>query len=432
MAGLSKTYTLGRDPENDVVVDVPMVSGRHARLSYDPDLGLGWIEDLGSSNGTFLGSPPRRITRSSFSAGDTISFGSHAISGAWLLARLGVQAKDSLTFRGDTMIVGRDPSCDRVIDAAQVSSRHARLFRQAGRVLIEDLGSSNGTSVNDRRIAGPTAVSSGDTIHLGTYSITLSIVPAASPPPLKTTEWTEVAEQEIPFFTATHAWSIGVFLAQALLIGLVMVAVGSPTGPKRPALFGLALAAVWFGLSGALVDRVIDRIRGVDDRGPLEFSPALGLVGALMVGACLIQVSLTWFIVAMALSFEASHASAIGLIGLASLVGLSLGLIIRSVSPGAIAAALASVVVILMIGVVSMIGPVAGLAPPHWAFEGLLLIEPNLRAIGPEPFPPPGMKACVMALTFMFVGLSAAAAFITWGPGSASHSRMPRPDPAGL
>jgi|SRR5579859_3233602 len=49
---LKPENTLGADPENDLVLNDKLVSGRHARLRWD---GAGWwLEDLGSKNGTLV------------------------------------------------------------------------------------------------------------------------------------------------------------------------------------------------------------------------------------------------------------------------------------------------------------------------------------------------------------------------------------------
>src|SRR5205823_3691716 len=134
----------------------------HARIIVNPDGAV--IEDLGSTNGTFLGPDKRRITRAPITAEETVYLGTVAASARWLL---GVRESPSsssmevgalLEFQGQVLIVGRDPGCDRVFNLATVSGRHARLTRAGETILIEDLGSRNGTFVNGRRIDRPTPV----------------------------------------------------------------------------------------------------------------------------------------------------------------------------------------------------------------------------------------------------------------------------------
>ncbi|MCP5542191.1 MAG: FHA domain-containing protein [Akkermansiaceae bacterium] len=64
--------TIGRHRTNDIVVDSDIVSGTHARIERTDDGELS-IEDLGSSNGTFVND--KRITRSPLTPGDTVRFG---------------------------------------------------------------------------------------------------------------------------------------------------------------------------------------------------------------------------------------------------------------------------------------------------------------------------------------------------------------------
>src|SRR4051794_41953487 len=54
------------------------------------------------------------------------------------------------------MLVGRDPRCDIRIDSTRGSRLHCCLTRHRDQVLVRDLGSTNGTGVNGRRVgAGP-------------------------------------------------------------------------------------------------------------------------------------------------------------------------------------------------------------------------------------------------------------------------------------
>ncbi|NUM45398.1 MAG: FHA domain-containing protein [Anaerolineales bacterium] len=67
------------------------------------------------------------------------------------------------------MHIGRDISNEIVINDAEVSRKHVRIVIQAGEVIIEDLGSTNGTFVNEQRISGPYTLVAGDTLQLGEH-----------------------------------------------------------------------------------------------------------------------------------------------------------------------------------------------------------------------------------------------------------------------
>lgn len=68
-------------------------------------------------------------------------------------------------------LVGREPTCAVWVDAAGVSRRHARLCLDADRATIEDLGSKNGTWLNDERISDQTPLRDGDRLQLGPESL---------------------------------------------------------------------------------------------------------------------------------------------------------------------------------------------------------------------------------------------------------------------
>ena len=61
----------------------------------------------------------------------------------------------ALDWTGQTeeLLVGRHPACDVVLDAPTVSRRHARLRFRDGNWILQDLDSTNGTSVNRARVA---------------------------------------------------------------------------------------------------------------------------------------------------------------------------------------------------------------------------------------------------------------------------------------
>ena len=69
---------------------------------------------------------------------------------------------------GSTLILGRAKDADVSIpDASSISRRHASLTYRIESVLLEDLGSTNGTYVNDVRIEEPTLLRSGDRFQIG-------------------------------------------------------------------------------------------------------------------------------------------------------------------------------------------------------------------------------------------------------------------------
>jgi DNA-binding winged helix-turn-helix (wHTH) protein len=70
-------------------------------------------------------------------------------------------------------IAGRGEECTLVIEAVTVSRRHARITVNRGTILIEDLGSTNGTHVNGVRISSPTPLTEGARIELGSESLQL-------------------------------------------------------------------------------------------------------------------------------------------------------------------------------------------------------------------------------------------------------------------
>ena len=64
------------------------------------------------------------------------------------------------------LVVGREPGCDVVIPARQVSRFHARLTPGSNGVVLEDLGSKNGTHYNGNPLTGQVVLQDGDTLQI--------------------------------------------------------------------------------------------------------------------------------------------------------------------------------------------------------------------------------------------------------------------------
>jgi len=170
MAG-RKCIRIGRADDNDVVLDFPTVSSHHAQITFAE--GGAWLEDLGSTNGTAIGAPERKIRRERLRPDDVVYFGSARVPATRLLdghMALGSQPHVALKSRDAAVLFGRNADCDHVLDDPRISRHHARLTRNGAAMRIEDLHSANGTYVNGQRIKGATALHAGDLIGIGRFT----------------------------------------------------------------------------------------------------------------------------------------------------------------------------------------------------------------------------------------------------------------------
>jgi hypothetical protein len=71
--------------------------------------------------------------------------------------------------------IGRSRQCDVVLDDPNVSRQHAEIRPRGGSWVLTDLGSTNGSSVNGRRINTPEVLKPGDEIRLGTSVVTFEL-----------------------------------------------------------------------------------------------------------------------------------------------------------------------------------------------------------------------------------------------------------------
>ena len=455
--------TIGREPDNDFVIALPIVSGHHARLTWEGVPGQATLEDLGSSNGTAVGQLDRKVTRATLTAGETVFFGNHPVAAADLIGRVDPSMAPSLVFQGAEMVVGRDAGCQRVVDRTTVSGRHARFSRKGDRIVVEDLGSSNGTFVNGVRVEGPTQVRVGDLIGLGVESFRLATSPATvastqrmeavrpaivpRPGPTLTMEPIPEAPIFIDEPASGPGWVYPLVLAgllsQALVIGGVIGVIGAgsamaPTGPAVATILSLmSLAATWFGLSTAVFGLLLDPHRP-DGRAPGDSGFWLSrwaILGAVCLGECLLAS-----VVAFPLGgLKGFGLPVLGLLMLATGVGSTVGTLIVLLAPRPAFAWAGLGVALVALGLLGggpgalprsagIIRLASNAAPSRWAFEGLLVSEAEARPMveaskdGPardlaeDYFPVEtdrmGMKADALALASMLLGLSGVGLFL--------------------
>jgi pSer/pThr/pTyr-binding forkhead associated (FHA) protein len=180
--GAGQSYTVGRDPECDIVVADSRVSRRHAVVRFAPS---GWtFEDVGSANGTFLGTS--RVDSFRVSSDCLIRLGDpqdgaevhcrviHPEPGGTDVPapRAAGRGPDSHTVTVQraavrVLRIGRAPDNDLVLADLGVSRYHAELRNPgSGPYEITDLQSHNGIFVNGQRVSSAT-VTERDIIGIG-------------------------------------------------------------------------------------------------------------------------------------------------------------------------------------------------------------------------------------------------------------------------
>ncbi len=182
---------LGRDPACELPTDPDddLVSALHARVRRSDD-GTWWVEDLGSTNGTWLNgrrlAAPERLR-----SGDRLTLGqrgpAYAVRipgdlgrtrveeavepGAPLLRLRRVTGGADLQAHGREIVIGRGAACTiplRTVADTVVSKRHAVVrFTEAGGASVADLGSRNGTYLNGKQVEGTAPLVLGDRLMLG-------------------------------------------------------------------------------------------------------------------------------------------------------------------------------------------------------------------------------------------------------------------------
>jgi pSer/pThr/pTyr-binding forkhead associated (FHA) protein len=165
------------------VIRIPMegVSRRHAKIFFDgKDY---WIEDAGSSNGTFVNGV-RLTKRERLRHLDVITLGRHTdlifalrtrdagpvtrngIKSACIEAVDGTDAGTRWAIPRGSITIGRAPSNNVVIDSQLVSKMHARLECTGLQLVVTDLHSHNGTYVDGEKLVEPRILKEGDELVL--------------------------------------------------------------------------------------------------------------------------------------------------------------------------------------------------------------------------------------------------------------------------
>jgi pSer/pThr/pTyr-binding forkhead associated (FHA) protein/NADPH-dependent 2,4-dienoyl-CoA reductase/sulfur reductase-like enzyme len=205
---------IGRNPDNDLVLNDPQVSGGHAEIRRGQNEVV--LVDLGSSNGTFVNdvavTGPRTLRHK-----DIIRLG--ATEMAFVLQVMEPRSQTGpaglpdeplerpqtstgviaeLTWDGrrfeiieDMFQIGRDTEGAKVtLEDPAASWLHAEVTRHGDTLYLRDLGSRNGSYVNGELVAVPHPLRDGDVIHIGNTDLTFrsETAPVAATAPIPATQ----------------------------------------------------------------------------------------------------------------------------------------------------------------------------------------------------------------------------------------------------
>jgi pSer/pThr/pTyr-binding forkhead associated (FHA) protein len=174
---------IGAGSEAEIRIRADGVSRVHAQLSVKDE--EYWLEDLASTNGTFLGG--LRISRDTIHHLDVVTLGRavdlifvcrpdlaaladpepRRVEAAHLEFIDGEVAGETVNLVPGETTIGRASSCTVIVSSRAVSKIHARVERTREAIVIQDVGSANGTFVNGNRIAEPVLLAEGDIVSLG-------------------------------------------------------------------------------------------------------------------------------------------------------------------------------------------------------------------------------------------------------------------------
>jgi pSer/pThr/pTyr-binding forkhead associated (FHA) protein len=197
------TLTVGRAPDNDIVIDDPTVSRNHARITVNG--GQFTVEDLNSTSGTHVdgrraehfavmpgsvmkvgnsefvlnssqlphkNSGHKFAPASGFDNGATQNIKQSSSSFHWLVGTSGGVIGESFKLDPGITIVGRDTTNHLVVDDHYVSRQHAMVKVDDSETYIFDLGSIGGTKVNGKDIGGG-ELTLNSVVRIGDTELTL-------------------------------------------------------------------------------------------------------------------------------------------------------------------------------------------------------------------------------------------------------------------
>ncbi len=98
-----------------------------------------------------------------------------------LVVLRGRSATTTLKLGDGVTTAGRNDECQLRIKSSEVSRRHCQFFEKNGMLLVKDMGSSNGTFLNGKKIEGQRVLEPGDELAIGPVKLRVEKAGQAAP-----------------------------------------------------------------------------------------------------------------------------------------------------------------------------------------------------------------------------------------------------------
>lgn len=207
---MEKTFSIGSGDENHLVIQDESVSKVHAKLLNHGETFT--LRDMGSPAGTYVNG--QRINEKEVACGDLLKIGAVELEiidpldetqgdagdrTYWSLIAdsswLSGQEFPVIAEENESLIVGRGTQCDIVFPGTHLSRQHAKFTIKPDHLVLRDLGSANGTFLNDKKIEEAN-VRAGDRIRFDVYSFRV-FGPGIELPQSATTRFPAIDEKKL-------------------------------------------------------------------------------------------------------------------------------------------------------------------------------------------------------------------------------------------
>ncbi len=207
---MEKNFSIGSGDENNLTIQDESVSNVHAKLINNGDTFT--LRDMGSQTGTYVNG--KRINEKDVACGDVITVGAVELEIVdpldetqggqedrtyWSLIAdsswLSGQEFPIIAEENDSVIVGRGTHCDIVFPGTHLSRQHAKFTVKSDHLVLRDLGSANGTFLNDKKV-DRAEVRAGDRIRFDVYSFRV-FGPGIELPQSATTRFPAIDEKKL-------------------------------------------------------------------------------------------------------------------------------------------------------------------------------------------------------------------------------------------